>query len=123
MTNSPALTPSEAVHPALTPSDVDAYARRAVVASFLGYAMDGFDLLILSFILVPLSAALQLTPPEAGSLITWTLIGAVAGGFISGPLSDRYGRVRVLSWTILLFAGFTGLCALAQSYWDLLAYR
>src|SRR5207302_2074166 len=29
----------------------------------------------------------------------------------------------VLTWTILLFGVFTGLCALAQGYWDLLAYR
>jgi len=38
-------------------------------------------------------------------------------------LSDRLGRVRVLTWSIVLFAVFTGLCALAQGYWDLLAYR
>ena len=38
-------------------------------------------------------------------------------------LSDRYGRVRVLTWTIVLFAVFTGLCAIAQGYWDLLVYR
>ena len=31
--------------------------------------------------------------------------------------------MRVLTWTIVLFAVFTGLCALAQGYWDLLAYR
>jgi MFS family permease len=105
------------------PAEVDSYARKAVVASGLGYAMDGFDLLILSFILVPISAGLHLTQPEAGSLITWTLIGAVIGGLTVGALSDRYGRVRVLSWTILLFAGFTGLCAFAQGYWDLLTYR
>lgn len=107
----------------VTPSKVDAYARRALVASCLGYAVDGFDLLLLSFILRPLSETLHLSQPEAGSLITWTLIGAVIGGFLAGPLSDRYGRVRVLAWTILLFAGFTGLCAFAQGYWDLLAYR
>ena len=65
----------------------------------------------------------DLTPPQAGSLITWTLIGAVAGGILFGILSDYYGRVRVLTWTILLFAVFTGLCALAQGYWDLLIYR
>jgi MFS family permease len=123
MTTASSVTRSGTVHPALTPSEVDAYARRAVVASAVGYAMDGFDLLILSFILAPLSATLQLSPPEAGSLVTSTLIGAVAGGFIAGPLSDRYGRVRILSWTLLLFAGFTGLCALAQGYWDLLVYR
>ena len=120
MTDNPALTGSRAIHPELAPAKVDAYARKAVIASCLGYAMDGFDLLILSFILVPLSEALQISQPRAGSLITWTLIGAVVGGFIAGPLSDRYGRVRVLSWTILLFAGFTGLSALARDYWDLL---
>jgi predicted MFS family arabinose efflux permease len=94
-----------------------------VIASCLGYAVDGFDLLLLSFILASVSAALHLSAPEAGSLVTWTLIGAVIGGLTAGALSDRFGRVRVLAWTILLFAGFTGLCALAQGYWDLLVYR
>src|SRR5262249_29425046 len=64
-----------------------------------------------------------LTPAESGSLVTATLIGAVAGGILFGMLADHYGRVRVLTWTILLFAVFTGLCALAQGYWDLLVYR
>jgi MFS family permease len=105
------------------PTEVDAYARKALVASTLGYAMDGFDLLILGFILGPLAAGLHLSRPEAGSLVTWTLVGAVIGGLTAGALSDRYGRVRVLSWTILVFAGFTALCALAQGYWDLLVYR
>ena len=45
------------------------------------------------------------------------------GGVGFGMLSDRLGRVRVLTWTIVLFAVFTGLCALAQGYWDLLVYR
>ena len=105
------------------PAEVDAYARKALVASTLGYAMDGFDLLILGFILGPLAAGLHLSRPAAGSLVTWTLVGAVIGGLTAGALSDRYGRVRVLSWTILVFAGFTALCALAQGYWDLLVYR
>ncbi len=123
MTSNPSLSRSATIDPASTPSEVDAYARRALAASCLGYGTDGFDLLILSFILVPLSATLHLSPPEAGSLVTWTLAGAVVGGFLAGPLSDRYGRVRVLSWTILWFAGFTGLSALSQGYWDILAYR
>ncbi len=51
------------------------------------------------------------------------MIGAVVGGFIFGTLSDNFGRIRVLTWTILIFAGFTGLCAFTQGYWDLLVYR
>jgi MFS family permease len=99
------------------------YARRALIASVTGYAMDGFDLLLLSFLLRPIAAALGLTGAQSGSLITWTLLGAVIGGLGFGVLSDYFGRVKVLTWTILLFAFFTGMCALAQNYWDLVAYR
>ncbi|HHF4737402.1 MFS transporter [Haemophilus influenzae] len=102
---------------------VNSYGWKALIGSAVGYAMDGFDLLILGFMLSAISADLNLTPAQGGSLVTWTLIGAVFGGILFGALSDKYGRVRVLTWTILLFAVFTGLCALAQGYWDLLIYR
>ena len=102
---------------------VNQYGWKALLGSAVGYAMDGFDLLILGFMLTAISADLALSPSQAGSLVTWTLIGAVAGGIIFGALSDKYGRVRVLTWTIVLFAVFTGLCAFAQGYWDLLIYR
>ncbi|MDN5003412.1 MFS transporter [Bradyrhizobium sp. GCM10027634] len=104
-------------------TDRDAAARRALWGSALGYAMDGFDLLILGFMLAAISKDLHLTQPQAASLVTGTLVGAVVGGLVFGMLSDRLGRVRVLTWSIVLFAIFTGLCALAQGYWDLLAYR
>ncbi len=102
---------------------VSSYGWKAMMGSAIGYAMDGFDLLILGFMLSAISADLKLTPGQAGSLVTWTLVGAVAGGIFFGALSDRFGRVRVLTWTIVLFAVFTGLCAFAQGYWDLLIYR
>ncbi len=99
------------------------HALQALIASVLGYAMDGFDLLILGFMLPAIAADRHLTPAQSGALVTWTLTGAVAGGIVFGMLSDYFGRVRMLTWTILVFAVFTGLCALAQGYGDLLIYR
>jgi len=98
-------------------------ANKALLGSTLGYAMDGFDLLILGFMLRVIASDLGFGPAQGATLVTATLIGAVIGGIVFGMLSDRMGRVRVLTWTILLFAVFTGMCALAQGYWDLLIYR
>jgi len=108
---------------AATESSARRSRRNAILGSAIGYATDGFDLLILGFMLRPISADLGLSQAQGASLVTATLFGAVVGGFTFGWLSDRLGRVRVLAWTIVLFAVFTGLCALAQGYYDLLVYR
>ncbi len=80
----------------------------------VGYAMDGFDLLILGFMLSAISADLNLTlRPRWISLATWTLIGAVFGGILFGALSDKYGRVRSTDLNYSSIAVFTGLCAIA----------
>ena len=110
-------------HAESVPTTVDRNAWKALAGSALGYAMDGFDLLILGFMLRTIASDLNLSQAQSASLVTATLIGAVIGGIGFGMLSDRLGRVRVLTWTIVVFALFTGLCAFAQGYWDLLCYR
>ncbi|WP_350271025.1 MFS transporter [Brevibacterium sp. CBA3109] len=100
-----------------------AYKRKALFAAAVGYGLDGFDLLILSFALGGIIATFGLSDVEAGSLSTITLFGAVLGGIVFGSLADSYGRVKVLTWTVLVFAVFTGLSAVAQGYWDMAAYR
>jgi MFS family permease len=98
-------------------------ARKAIVASILGYAMDGFDLQILAFALSAITADLALSNTEAGSLATITLIGAVLGGIVFGILSDYFGRVRMLTWSIVFFAVFTGLTATAHGYTGIAIFR
>ena len=115
-------TVSTAIPESFTP-EKEREAKKALLGSALGYAMDGFDLLILGFMLRLISADIGFGPAQGASLVTATLTGAVIGGVVFGMLSDRIGRIRVLTWTIVLFAVFTGMCALAQGYWDLLAYR
>jgi MFS family permease len=98
-------------------------AWRALAAACVGYAVDGFDLLVLGFMLEPIATSLGVDRVVAAALVTWTLIGAVGGGMLFGLLGDRFGRVRALSWSIIVFAVFTGLCAFARDYRELALYR
>ncbi|HET6500787.1 MAG TPA: MFS transporter [Amycolatopsis sp.] len=98
-------------------------ARRSLVASAIGYGADGFDNLMIGFALVPITRGLGLTTAQAGSLATVTLVGAVLGGVALGIAADYLGRVRILAWSIVGFAVFTGLTAASRDYPQLVIFR
>lgn len=84
-------------------------------ASIIGYAMDGFDVLILSFAMAAIVSEFGLTLGEGGMIATYTLIGTVLGGYIFGIFADWWGRVHTFSLTIIIFSIFTGACAFADN--------
>ncbi len=51
------------------------------------------------------------------------LLGAAFGGVVFGWLGDRVGRVRAMTWSILCYSLFTGLCYFAAEPWHLGALR
>ena len=96
---------------------------KIMYASIAGYAMDGLDMLILSFVMTAIIKEFGLSFAEAGLIATYTLIGAVIGGYIFGIMADYVGRVKVFALTIIIFSITTGLCALANSLTELHIYR
>src|SRR5882724_11745542 len=51
------------------------------------------------------------------------LLGWAVGGLILGALGDRFGRAKVLTYAILLYALCTGLSALSTGFFDFCVYR
>jgi MFS family permease len=51
------------------------------------------------------------------------MIGWAVGGLFFGVVGDRWGRVKTLSASILVYSLFTGLCGLALTGWDFCLYR
>lgn len=84
-------------------------------SSIIGYAMDGLDVLILSFAMAAIVSEFGLTLGEGGMIATYTLIGTVLGGYIFGIFADWWGRVHTFSLTIIIFSIFTGACAFADN--------
>ncbi len=97
--------------------------RRTLAATFAGYAVDGFDYMIYTFLIPTLIAAWGMSKAEAGYIATGALITSAVGGWAAGVLADRFGRVRVLQWTVLWFAVFTALSGFTSSFGQLFFTR
>jgi MFS family permease len=97
--------------------------RRTFWACFGGWALDGMDFMIYPLVLSSLMTLWQVSKGSAGLAVTLTLIASAFGGWCAGYLSDRIGRVRTLQITILWFSFFSLLCALAQTFGQLMLAR
>jgi MFS family permease len=102
----------------LTPTE-----RSTLIATFGGWGLDGMDVMIYSFVIPTLIAAWHMSKAQAGLLGTVALLVSAVGGWLAGLLSDRYGRARILQFTILWFAFFTCLSGFTNSFWQLLIVR
>jgi MFS family permease len=51
------------------------------------------------------------------------LAGGAIGGVVFGMMADRWGRRWTMAITILIYSVFTGLTALAQTWWQLAGLR
>ena len=102
----------------LTPQE-----RSTLIATFGGWALDGMDVMIYSFVIPTLIAAWHMSKGQAGILGTAALLISAVGGWLAGLLSDRFGRARILQITIVWFAFFTFLSGFTNSFWQLLMTR
>ncbi len=51
------------------------------------------------------------------------MIGWATGGIIFGMMSDRWGRVKTMIVTLLVYSSFTGLSGIARSPMEFMGYR
>src|SRR3984885_356868 len=101
-------------------------------AAWAGWLLDGMDSVIYALVLAPAliellpKSGMEATPANVGYvgsvmfalfLVGWGL------SFIWGPIADRFGRTKALAATILVYALFTGLAAVAQDVWQLAIFR
>lgn len=96
--------------------------RTILLVCWLGWVFDVMDSALFNFAKVPMMtemlgpARYKLEGPQIeGQVQTWFLIGWAAGGLLFGLLADRWGRVRTLVVTIVMYCLLTGLTALCRT--------
>lgn len=126
VTVDPGRSPSQqSVFAGVTP-----YHWLVVIIASLGWLFDCMDQRL--FVLARQSAVTDLLGADAvpgaaarfgGYATTAMILGWATGGIIFGLLSDRIGRVKTMTLTLLVYSGFTGLSGVAQTWVDFTLYR
>lgn len=102
---------------------LDRESRPAFWAGFMGWALDGFDFMILPLSLSAIAATFAISQGAAGLIVTVSLVVSAFGGFLAGLLADRIGRVNTLMLTVAFFSVGTFLSGIAPNYELLLVFR
>ena len=113
---------------------VTRYQWLVLFVAWLGWVFDSMDSTIYALVLQPALHDLLRTPgggPATAEVIGWYggiifsifLIGWAIGGVLFGILADHFGRTRALIFTILIYAVFTGMAAMSQTWWQLALFR
>jgi MFS family permease len=96
---------------------------RILVMSWAGWVFDFYDLILYTFLLIPIGIELRLDNVQLSYVLGSSLAASAIGGVIFGVLSDRFGRKRVLEWTILTYSVGTFFSGLANGIVPLLLFR
>jgi MFS family permease len=98
-------------------------AKKAIVAGFVGFAVDFFDIYLPALVLAPVMTYFEpnnLTPAATTTVyyftIVATLLGRPCGAVIFGHWADKIGRRRTTMISIVGFGMFTLLIALLPGY-------
>ena len=96
---------------------------RILFMSWAGWVFDFYDLILFTFLLMPIAKEYHFTNMEMSYVLGATLTATALGGVIFGVMSDRFGRKPVLQWTIMTYSLGTLLSGLAGSLWLLMIFR
>ncbi|MGO2517880.1 MAG: MFS transporter, partial [Leuconostoc falkenbergense] len=95
-----------------------AYQKKVIASTAAGFGLENMDVMFLSFTLSSMIVDLHISGAAAGLISSITNLGMLIGGLFFGILADKYGRVKVFTYTIWIFAIATALMFFAKNvYW------
>jgi MFS transporter, AAHS family, 4-hydroxybenzoate transporter len=99
------------------------FQKRILVLCFLVVAFDGFDTALVGFIAPAVQSAWSVDPAELTPLMMAGLFGLLIGSFVFGPLSDKFGRKKLLVITTALFGLMSVAAGFSENITQLTALR
>ena len=101
--------------------------RLALLAALLGWMFDGMEMGLFPQVGSAAIESMLGKVPEVniwlGTITAVFLVGAATGGVLFGWLGDKIGRVKAMTFSVLVYAFCSGLCGFSQTPEQLAALR
>lgn len=94
-----------------------------VFICFLLNAIDGMDIVIMSYVAPVLKSAWQLSPEVLGTVFSASLAGMAIGGLFIAPLADRFGRRPLIMSLLAVITVAMLASSQARNVYELIALR
>jgi MFS family permease len=104
-------------------TQASAQQKRTLAAASLGWMLDSMDVMLYALVLGQVQREMHLSAAASGAMMSVTLVSAAVGGLGFGWFADRFGRVRALTWSILIYSVATGMCGFTHTAWQLMLCR
>lgn len=101
----------------------NSFTRLLILSAGIGSITDQYDTFVIGGASASIISSLKISIPEFGLLGAMTFIGGLFGALSFGFLSDKIGRKKTFTITLVLFIIFEILAALAPNYPSLLFFR
>jgi AAHS family 4-hydroxybenzoate transporter-like MFS transporter len=102
---------------------VSGYQWLLLALCFMIVATDGMDVAIMGFLAPDIIKEWGLSRAAFGVVMSAAPFGLAIGALVIGPLSDRYGRKKLLIAAVAWFGSFSLLCAFANDVYILSLLR
>lgn len=99
------------------------YERKTLVLLSLGFGLVGFDRWLMAPMFPYMMGDLHLNYAQLGSLIGILSVAWGLWSIVTGPVSDRFGRKRILVATMIAFSLLSSLSGLVASFMSLMLMR
>ncbi|NNH36267.1 MFS transporter [Acinetobacter sp. NIPH 2377] len=97
--------------------------KMIIILCFVVAALDGFDIAAVGFIAPALIAEWSLTPADLAPLFLSGVFGLMLGSFVFGPLADKFGRKKIIIWSVIIFSIGTLISAFSPNLTVLIVLR
>ena len=123
MTTANVAVPVRDVEQVLREGGLSRFHKKAILVTGAAWTFVAMEILLVGFVAPIFAGIWHLDGRMQGLVNSAALAGSLCGSLVLGRMADRIGRRAIFQYSILWYAAFTAVTALAWGPWSVMTFR